>query len=241
MDLRKTLLSGLIASTLALSGSIAVAQEGTPDASPAATPAASPVAELATPAEGDIVMNRFPMATPDGKIAAFVDIWEGEGGVTITVTSTTDSSLASGTHGIHIHEVGACDASGETPYESSGGHFNPTDASHGDAGDEDAHAGDLGNLEVAEDGTIAFQVTTDKVTLDPAAENSLAGPSGASIIIHAEADDLETDPSGESGERVACGIIFRSVEPAMNIIPPESASPEAAMPDAATPDATPAS
>lgn len=237
MNLRKTLLSGLIASTLALGGGIAAAQEGTP----AATPAASPVAELATPAEGDIMMNRFPMATPDGKIAAFVEIWEGEDGVTITVTSTIDSSLAPGTHGIHIHEVGACDASGSTPYESSGGHFNPTDAEHGDVDDEDAHAGDLGNLEVAEDGTISFQVTTDKVTLEPADENNLAGPSGSSIIIHAGEDDLETDPSGESGDRLACGIIFRSVEPAMNITPPESASPEAAIPDAATPDATPAS
>jgi Cu/Zn superoxide dismutase len=217
------MLSGMIASTLALSGGIAAAQNGTPDASPMASPAAA----LATPAEGDTVMNRFPMATPDGKIAAFVEIWEGEDGVTITVTNTTDSSLEPGMHGLHIHEVGACDASGDTPYESSGGHFNPTGDSHGDVEDEDSHAGDLGNLEVAEDGTISYQVTTDKVTLDPSAENSLAGPSGASIIIHAGEDDLETDPSGESGSREACGIIFRSVEPALNAPMPETASPEA--------------
>ena len=223
MNLRNTMLSGLIASTLALGGGIAAAQEGTPEASPAASPAAA----LATPAEGDIVMNRFPMSTPDGKIAAYVEIWEGEDGVTVTVTSTTDSTLEPGLHGIHIHEIGACDASGVTPYESSGRHFNPTDASHGDVGDEDSHAGDLGNLEVADDGTISYQVTTDKVTLDPAAENSLAGASGASIIIHAGEDDLKTDPSGESGDREACGIIFRSVEPAMNTTPPEAGTPEA--------------
>ena len=227
MNLRKKMLSGLIASTIALGGGIAAAQEGTPDASPGASPAASPVAALATPAEGDIIMNRFPMTTVDGQIAAFVEIWEGEEGVTITVTNTTDSTLEPGMHGIHIHEVGACDASGDTPFESSGGHFNPTDASHGDVEDEDSHAGDLGNLEVAEDGTISHQVTTDKVTLDPAAENSLAGTGGASIIIHAGEDDLETDPSGESGSREACGIIFRSVEPAMNATPPEAGTPEA--------------
>lgn len=223
MNLRKTMLSGMIASTLALGGGVAMAQDSTPDASPAA----SPVAELATPAEGEIVMNRFPMSTPDGDIAAYVEIWEGEDGVTITVTNTMDSTLEPGMHGIHIHEVGACDTSGDTPFESSGGHFNPTDAEHGDIEDEDSHAGDLGNLEVAEDGTISYQVTTDKVTLDPSAENSLAGPSGASIIIHAGEDDLETDPSGESGGREACGIIFRSVEPAMNITPPEAGTPEA--------------
>lgn len=224
MNLRKTMLSGLIAATLAFGGGIASAQDGTPDASPAASPAASPVA---SPVAGDMIIDRFPMATPNGDIAAFVEIREGEDGVTITITSTTDSTLEPGSRGIHIHEVGACDSSGDTPYESAGGHFNPTDTTHGDVHDDDSHAGDLGNLEVADDGTIDFQVTTDKVTLDPEADNSLAGPNGSSIIIHAGEDDLETDPSGESGDRAACGIIVPSVEPAMNIVPPESATPEA--------------
>ncbi len=188
---------------------------------------------MATPT-GGVVLNRFPLSTPDGKIAAYAEIREGADGVTITVTNSSDSGLEPGTHGIHIHEVGSCDASGTTPYGSAGGHFNPTDASHGAPDDEESHAGDLGNLTVADDGTIDFQITTDKVTLDPAADNSLAGPTGSALVIHAGEDDMATDPSGDSGGREACGIIFRSTEPAYNTVVPTSASPEA------SPQATPA-
>lgn len=228
MNFRKTLLGGMLAASLSLGSGTALAQEGTPMASPDT----SPVAE---PAEGDIVMGRFPLSTPDGAIAAYVEAWEGENGVTFKIESTVDSGLEPGTHGIHIHEVGACDASGDTPYASAGGHFNPTDTSHGAPDDDDSHAGDLGNLEVNDDGTLLYVVTTDKVTLDPAADNSLAGPSGSALLIHAGEDDLETDPSGESGDRVACGIIFRSFEPAMNTTPPSVEAPSA------SPEATPAS
>ncbi len=204
-----------------------------------------PLAQDATPAashrphrdpdrgRGDL--NRFPLSNPDGKIAAYAEIEEGADGVTITVTNSSDSGLEPGTHGIHIHEVGSCDASGATPYASAGGHFNPTGASHGAPDDEGSHAGDLGNLEVADDGTIDFEITTDKVTLDPAADNSLAGPTGSALVIHSGEDDMATDPSGDSGSREACGIIFRSAEPVSNTVVPTSASP------AASPQATPAS
>jgi Cu-Zn family superoxide dismutase len=105
-----------------------------------------------------------------------------------------------------------CDPSGETAFQSAGGHFNPTDASHGGPDDEDSHAGDLGNLTVDDNGAFEFEITTDRVTLDPEAENSLADQDGGALVIHAGADDLKTDPSGESGERLICGVIFPAME-----------------------------
>lgn len=213
MNIRRSALAGILASALTLGGGIATAQ----DATPQATPAASPVAGAHT----------VTLGTPGGKIAGFVEITEGDDGVTFRFESTVDSSLEPGSHGIHIHEVGACDASGGTPYASAGGHYNPSDTTHGGPDDEDSHAGDLGNLDVANDGTYSYEIATDKVSLDPDAEATLADEDGSAIVIHAGEDDLETDPSGDSGDRVACGIVFPSAEPAMNIVPPEAATPAA--------------
>jgi Cu-Zn family superoxide dismutase len=233
MRIRTSLLTGILATTIAIGGGLASAQDSSPVASPGASPAASP--EVPWTSGGVPVIDRIPLGTPNGAIAAYATLEQGEGGVTIRVESTVDSTLEPGTHGIHIHEVGACDASGSTPYASAGGHFNPDGSSHGGPEEEDSHAGDLGNLEVSEDGTIEFEVTSDRVSLDRDAENTLVGPNGSAIIIHAGEDDLETDPSGESGDRVACGIIFASVEPAMNATPPSAEEP------GATPAATPES
>jgi superoxide dismutase, Cu-Zn family len=215
MNLRKSLMTGILASSLTLSGGIALAQDSTPEASPAISPATQSTVE------------RFPISSPDGEIVAYVDVSEDAEGVKFIIESNQGGILEPGLHGIHIHQVGACDASGDTPYESAGGHFNPEDHMHGAPDDEDSHAGDLGNLDVADDGTFSYEITDDKVTLDPEADNSLAGPGGSSIIIHAGEDDLKTDPSGDSGAREACGIIFPSTEPAMNATPPTAASPEA--------------
>jgi Cu-Zn family superoxide dismutase len=112
------------------------------------------------------------------------------------------------------------------PYESAGGHFNPTDAAHGAPEDEGSHAGDLGNFTVEDDGTFTFEITTDKITLAPGAENSLDDEDGSALVIHEGTDDLMTDPSGESGGRVGCGIIFKSTVPAAPAASPV-ASPEA--------------
>ena len=224
MGMRSKLRTGLLASTLSLGGGIALAQ----DASPIASPSASAVANLEA---GEIDLSRVNIANPDGHIVAIASVTENADGVVFTIVKTTDSGLAPGEHGVHIHEVGACDASGEKPYDSAGGHFNPTGGHHGAPDDQESHAGDLGNLVVNDDGTIDYQITNDMVTLEPGAENSLNGPTGSSIVIHAGEDDLKTDPSGESGAREACGILFRSQEPALNMTPGQPAS---------SPEATPA-
>jgi Cu-Zn family superoxide dismutase len=197
MGFRSRVLTGLLASTLSLSSGIVLAQDTTPAASPATQ--GEPVTVELTNQDGDPVGTATLSETADG--------------VQITVESVTEGSgLEPGEHGIHLHATGACDPSGETAFQSAGGHFNPTDAAHGGPEDEDSHAGDLGNLTVDDNGAFEFEITTDRVTLDPEEENSLADADGSALVIHADEDDLETDPSGESGERLACGVIFPAME-----------------------------
>jgi superoxide dismutase, Cu-Zn family len=115
------------------------------------------------------------------------------------------SQLTPGEHGIHIHAVGKCEAPGFT---TAGGHFNPTNSHHGihNAQAPHPHAGDLPNLVVAKNGTGNATFTIEGATLGEGA-NSLFHEGGTAIVIHAKADDLMSDPSGNSGDRIACGVI----------------------------------
>jgi len=122
-------------------------------------------------------------------------------GVRIAVSAT---GLPPGPKGIHIHAVGKC----EPPeFTSAGNHFNPTGKKHGRLNPEGAHAGDLPNLEVTPAGTARLDVTTKAVTLKSRVPNSLFGADGTSVVVHAQADDEMTDPTGNSGGRIACGVI----------------------------------
>ncbi|GIP16440.1 superoxide dismutase [Cu-Zn] 2 [Paenibacillus montaniterrae] len=112
--------------------------------------------------------------------------------------------LTPGEHGIHIHEKGIC----EPPeFKTAGEHFNPTAKHHGFDNPKGFHSGDLPNLAVAEDGTVDVMLVTDNVTLKKGKANSLRGKQGASLVIHAAPDDYVTDPAGNSGARIACGVI----------------------------------
>jgi superoxide dismutase, Cu-Zn family len=124
------------------------------------------------------------------------------GGVKIAVMV---EQLTPGEHGIHIHTVGKCDG---PDFKTAGGHFNPTSAHHGTMNTQDPHphAGDLPNLTVGADGKGKATFTDKSVTLGDGA-NSLFHDGGTSLVIHAKADDDMTDPSGNSGDRVACGAI----------------------------------
>ena len=114
-------------------------------------------------------------------------------------------NLTPGTHGIHFHAVGRCD---DATFESAGGHFNPTERKHGLENPDGPHAGDLPNITVPASGRVVVDVTTPRVSLDSAA-TTLLDADGSALIVHADQDDQRTDPSGNSGARVACGVVMR--------------------------------
>ena len=112
--------------------------------------------------------------------------------------------LTPGTHGVHLHQTGRCDA---PAFASAGPHWNPTNHQHGRLNPQGAHLGDLPNLEVGANGSgrINFAVPVPAGTA--AGVNPLLDADGTALVIHATADDLRTDPSGNSGARIACGAL----------------------------------
>ena len=112
--------------------------------------------------------------------------------------------LAPGAHGFHIHAVGECEA---PEFGSAGGHYAPRGHAHGLLHPDGKHAGDLLNLHVAENGRVATERLAGAVTLSPGAEASLFDDDGSALVIHANPDDYQSQPSGGGGPKVACGVI----------------------------------
>jgi len=113
--------------------------------------------------------------------------------------------LAPGEHGIHFHQNPKCDA---PDFKSAGPHFNPEGKKHGLESPSGHHAGDMLNLNVDATGKADGTLEDKDVTLGDGA-NSLFSNGGTAIVIHAKADDMKTDPSGNSGDRIACGVITK--------------------------------
>ena len=187
-------------------------------------------AQDATPATSRTSISAVGIVNADGLQIGTVIGSETGGSLTLNITV---SNLPPGEHGLHIHETGVC----EPPFDSAGGHFNPDEAMHGPgeattvvqvqepeegaATPEaatiaeaspvvatESHAGDLGNITIDDSGAISVAVTTSSVTLASGQANSLADADGSALVFHADADDLTTDPSGNSGERIACSVLF---------------------------------
>ncbi len=131
-----------------------------------------------------------------GKALGSVTAANGPSGVVLTLAA---SGLPGGVHGIHIHSVGKCDG---PKFESAGGHFNPDGKMHGAKNPKGPHQGDLPNISVGADGTASDALTAAGVTMA-----ALQDADGSALVIHARADDLKTDPSGASGDRIACAVI----------------------------------
>ena len=107
---------------------------------------------------------------------------------------------------MHVHAAGKCEA---PDFKTAGGHFNPAAKKHGLHNPEGAHAGDMANLTVGEDGKGSATVTAKGATLAEG-QGSLFGPDGTSIVIHEGPDDEKTNPAGNSGARIACGVIEKA-------------------------------
>jgi len=135
----------------------------------------------------------------DGAVVARAIPWPASEGVEVRVQA---AGLPHGQYGVHIHAVGRCDP---PDFESAGAHWNPATRQHGKLNPQGHHLGDLDNLVVdAEGGRLEFRISG--ATLH-GGEQPIVDTDGASVLIHANPDDYRTDPSGNSGARIACGVL----------------------------------
>ncbi len=136
-----------------------------------------------------------PLTSSTGIAVGRATAREATGGLRITLDVT---GLTPGTHGAHVHATGRCDA---PDFMTAGGHWNPTGTKHGSLNPAGPHEGDLPNLVIGADGRGTLGITIPGATLD-----GLLDADGSAIVIHSAIDDLMTDPSGNSGARIACGV-----------------------------------
>jgi Cu-Zn family superoxide dismutase len=154
--------------------------------------------------------DTMPAGSGEGNVTAVLRDAAGKDLGTLTLTESGGaialsgrlSGLPPGEHGIHLHTVGQCDA---PKFESAGDHWNPTNRKHGKDAPGGPHFGDLPNITVGRDGSVSVQATTSGGTLRGA--DAALGADGSSVVVHAKRDDYKTQPSGNSGDRIACGVI----------------------------------
>lgn len=176
------------------------------------TPSANVVEPMASndamPIENEMAMGN-DMAAPqsataalsmaDGTPAGSATATQTAEGLTVTVSVT---GVPAGPHGVHVHMTGKCEA---PKFESAGGHWNPGASKHGLENPMGAHAGDMPNLTAAADGTGNLSFTLKSGTMA-----QLLDADGSAFVVHAGQDDQKTDPSGNSGDRIACGVFTAS-------------------------------
>ncbi len=165
---------------------------------PMPPPKASAADAGAPPAAPAPVAARADLKDPSGKTVGKVELREGKSGVVLTVELT---SATAGAHAMHFHDKGKCEG---PKFESAGPHFNPSGGKHGLMSEHGGHAGDLPNLYVPESGAVKAEIFVKGARLKDG-PHPLLDADGAALVVHAKADDYSTDPSGASGDRVACG------------------------------------
>jgi Cu-Zn family superoxide dismutase len=148
-----------------------------------------------------------PLVDSKGNIIGKVQGGDSDDGARLLIEAR---GLPPGSHGIHIHETGLC----EPPdFKSAGGHWNPAGKQHGGDNPNGAHAGDLENMIVASDGSVRAEIIVPNAFIQKEGRNAgpgsfeIADADGAAVVIHVDPDDYRTDPSGNSGERIACAVL----------------------------------
>lgn len=146
------------------------------------------------------------LADTQGKSLGDIELTEVPDGILISLNL---ENVSAGEHGIHIHTVGKCEG---PSFESAGAHFNPTSKQHGHNNPKGYHLGDLPNIVADENGDVDLEFTVAGITLKKDSPNSLFDADGSSFVIHEKADDYVTDPAGNSGARIACGVIVPNLD-----------------------------
>lgn len=193
MRLRTLLALFALATSVLLSAGCAPKEEPPPPAAQEAAPAPAPEPEPRVATAALEFKDAYPNAIGS------VVFTETAGGVAISAQVGYGGEGHAGLHGFHLHEVGDCSAE---DYTSAGGHFNPTGVDHGGPGAEVHHAGDLGNIEIGEDGSGSLDLVSTMLSFD--GDNSVVG---RAVILHAGEDDLTSQPTGAAGARDACGVV----------------------------------
>ena len=138
-----------------------------------------------------------------GEHTGEISLTDTEDGVIIKVVA---KGLPPGVKGIHIHNAGVCTA---PDFKSAGSHFNPEEKEHGFDNPKGFHLGDLPNIEVDANGNAAYKMMLNGITMKPGSTHSIFDEDGSALVIHADPDDYKTDPSGNSGDRIACAVLSR--------------------------------
>lgn len=147
-------------------------------------------------------MLRADIKNGDGESIGEALLTNDSGNILLDLTVST---ISPGLHGFHIHTTGTCEA---PDFTSAGGHWNPLGAEHGIKNPNGSHAGDLPNLDVDADGNASL-VQLSLGELASGAADTLLDADGGAIVIHADADDLSSDPAGNAGPRIACGVLTK--------------------------------